>query len=130
MKIFIKKLLIPLFLTAAGDWTPDNDAALEFDSGSDAIEYSHKHQVRKAQVYYHFENPSFDFAVSTAGPVAANVVAGIWGHDDPVQLQQIADAAGRGDLVIPVAHVFPLAQLAEAHKALAASPRGKVIVTH
>jgi len=101
--------------------------------------------------------PSFDFAVSTAGPVAANAVkfvrdggllasavqtpdeanpgnrikvAGIWGHDDPVQLQQIADAAGRGDLVIPVAHAFPLAQLADAHKALATSPRGKVIVTH
>jgi NADPH:quinone reductase-like Zn-dependent oxidoreductase len=101
--------------------------------------------------------PSFDFAVSTAGPVAANAVkfvrdggvlasavqtpdeanpgnrvkvAGIWGHDDPVLLQKIADAAGRGDLVIPVAHAFPLAQLADAHKALAASPRGKVIVTH
>ena len=102
-------------------------------------------------------SPSFSKAVSTAGPVADKVfgfvkdggaiasavqtpeganpgervkVAQIMGHDDPAMLQKIADAAGRGELKLPVAQTFKLGQLGEAHKALAANPPGKVIVTH
>ena len=101
--------------------------------------------------------PSFTYAVSTAGPVAGKVfgfvkdggtiasvvqtpeganpgervkVVQILGHDDPVLLQKIADAAGRGDLKLPVAHTFKLADLAGAHTALATNPAGKIIVTH
>ena len=100
-------------------------------------------------------SPSFDYAVSTAGPVAGNLVRyvrdrgkvasavqtpadanpgdrvhviSISGHDDPALLQAIANAAGRGELTIPIAAQFPLNQLAEAHKSLAANPRGKIVV--
>ena len=100
--------------------------------------------------------PGFDFAVSLAAPVAANAVkhvrdggqlasavqvpeganAGeririhnIMTREDPAMLQRIAHAAERGDLVIPVAVRFRRGEVAEAHKALAASPHGKIILT-
>ncbi|WP_029041332.1 NADP-dependent oxidoreductase [Cucumibacter marinus] len=50
--------------------------------------------------------------------------------DDPRTLQRVADAAGRGDLVIPIAAVFPLENLADAHKALARGARGKIVIQH
>ena len=46
----------------------------------------------------------------------------------PVTPQQIADAAGRGDLTLPIAATFKLSWLGEAHKALAAGARGKIVV--
>ena len=46
--------------------------------------------------------------------------------DDAARLQAVADAAGRGDLVIQVERVFPLTELAEAHRALAQGPKGKI----
>jgi len=49
-------------------------------------------------------------------------------HADAAMLQKLADAAGRGDLAIPVAATFKLAALADAHKALAAGARGKIVV--
>lgn len=52
----------------------------------------------------------------------------IMAKDDPAMLQAVADAAGRGDLVIPVERVFPLAELAEAHGALAKGPKGKLLI--
>ena len=51
-----------MFLTAGGDWTPDTEAAMEFESGSDALDYSQKHHLRQKEVYYHFDNPRFDFS--------------------------------------------------------------------
>lgn len=99
--------------------------------------------------------PDFDFAVAAVQPAAANAVKHvrdggkvgssvqapeganpnvtfqtIYQQQDGKQLQQIADAAGRGELTIPVAKTFALADLAEAHKALAAGPRGKIVVKH
>ncbi len=47
---------------------------------------------------------------------------------DRSHLQKVADAAGRGELAIPVAHTFKLDDVAEAHKALAANPSGKVLL--
>ena len=100
-------------------------------------------------------SPLFDYAVSAARPAAANTakyvrdggklasvvqtpedanpgarinVISIMTHDDPAQLQGIADAAGRGDLSIPIAARFKLSQLGEAHKALAGNPRGKILL--
>jgi len=99
--------------------------------------------------------PDFDLAVAAVQPAAANAVKHvrdggkvgssvqspeganpnvtfqtIYHQPNAIQLQQIADAAGRGELTIPVAKTFALADLAEAHKALAAGPRGKIIVRH
>ncbi|MHA1559464.1 MAG: NADP-dependent oxidoreductase [Alphaproteobacteria bacterium] len=101
--------------------------------------------------------PSFDFAVSTATSVAANVanfvrdggklasvvqtpdeanpgerikVLGIFTQADAAQLQKVADAAARGDLSIPVAARYSLDQVAEAHTALAANPSGKIVITN
>ena len=99
----------------------------------------------------------FDHAVSAAGPVAAKVpalvkdggtvasvvqtppeanpgervkVASIWTQDDPTKLKAIAEAASRGELDIPIAQTFPLAELSAAHNALASAPQGKIVVTH
>ena len=99
----------------------------------------------------------FDHAVSAAGPVAAKVpalvkdggtvasvvqtppeanpgervkVASIWTQDDPTKLRAIAEAASRGELDIPIAQTFPLAELSAAHNALASAPQGKIVVTH
>ena len=100
-------------------------------------------------------SPLFDYAVSAARPAAANTakyvrdggklasvvqtpedanpgarvnVISVLTHDDPAQLQGIADAAGRGDLSIPIAARFKLSQLGEAHKALASNPQGKILL--
>ena len=99
--------------------------------------------------------PSFDYAVSAAGPVGGQLMtlvrdggivaaaipvpeeakAGrqvrvevIMAHDDPTMLQAVVNAAARGELEIPVERVFPLADLAEAHRALAQHPRGKILI--
>ncbi|EYD73859.1 Alcohol dehydrogenase, zinc-binding protein domain protein [Rubellimicrobium mesophilum DSM 19309] len=99
--------------------------------------------------------PEFDLAVSAAAPVAGRVVArvrdgglvassvqvpeeakaggrvrveNIMAKDDPAMLQAVADAAGRGELVLPVARVFPLAELAEAHRILGRGPQGKILI--
>ena len=100
--------------------------------------------------------PGFEFAVGLAAPVSGNAVrhvrdggqlasavqvpedanAGgripihnIMTYEDPAMLQRIADAAERGDLVIPIAKRFGLGEVAQAHKALAGGPRGKIILT-
>lgn len=97
----------------------------------------------------------FDLAVAAVQPAAANAVKHVrdggkigssvqapeganpnvtfqtvYHQQDGKQLQQIADAAGRGELTIPVARTFGLAELGKAHQALAAGPRGKIVVTH
>ena len=99
--------------------------------------------------------PSFDYGVSTAGPVGGQLLAlvrdggtiaaaipipeeakaarqvrveVIMAHDDAAMLQAVADAVGRGDLVLPVERVMPLAEIAEAHRALAEGPRGKILI--
>ena len=99
----------------------------------------------------------FDHAVSAAPAVAAKVpalvkdggtvasvvqtppeanpgervkVASIWTQDNPAKLKAIVDAAARGELQIPIAKTFPLAELSAAHSALATAPQGKIVVTH
>ena len=109
------------------------------------------------EIDYPPSSPIFDYAVSAAGPVAANVVKfvkdggklasvvqtpdeanpggriqviQIMGHDDPALLQNVADAAGRGDLKIPIIKSLKLAELSKAHQALAGNPRGKIVLLH
>jgi NADPH:quinone reductase-like Zn-dependent oxidoreductase len=100
---------------------------------------------------------SFDHAVSAAGPVAAKIpavvkdggtvasvvqtpaeanpgdrvkIASVWAQDDPKVLQAVVDAAGRGEIRIPITQAFPLTELGEAHTALAGNPPGKIVITH
>ena len=97
----------------------------------------------------------FDRAISAAAPVAANLLAhvrpggqvasivrmpegtavpaGVTVHElyhrtDAAMLADVAAAASRGALQIPVAKVFTLEQLADAHRAVAAGAPGKVLV--
>ena len=99
--------------------------------------------------------PVFDYAVSAAAPVAANIVTfvrnggavastvmtpeeanpggrvnvvQVVGHDDPIVLHRIAEVAGSGALAIPIAGTFRLDELALAQQALAAGPGGKIVV--
>ncbi len=53
----------------------------------------------------------------------------IWAQDSAEILQQVADAATRGDLVIPVGETFRLSELAEAHTRMAQGrTQGKIVV--
>ncbi len=99
--------------------------------------------------------PTFDLAISTATPASANALANIRSggkvfavarlpegvnadnrvtvvsgrhRTDPIVLQAVADAAGRGDLVLPIAATFPLEEMAEAHRLFATGAKGKVVL--
>jgi NADPH:quinone reductase-like Zn-dependent oxidoreductase len=97
----------------------------------------------------------FDLAIHTAAPVTANVLAHmrkggkvasivrlpegtavssgvtvieLFHRTDAAMLAEVAAAASRGALQIPVAQVFTLERLADAHRAVAAGVSGKVLV--
>lgn len=97
----------------------------------------------------------FDLAISAAAPVAAKLLAHmreggkvasivhlpdgtavpdgvtlleVYHRTDAGMLAAVAAAAARGELQIPVAHVFTLEQLGDAHRAVAAGAPGKVLV--
>jgi NADPH:quinone reductase-like Zn-dependent oxidoreductase len=101
-------------------------------------------------------SPSFDFAVAATGPAVVNTIkrlrdggklasvvqipeganeggrvsiASLMAHDDPAILQRAVSAAARGELTIPVAAKFKLSEVREAHRALAAGSRGKILLT-
>ena len=103
------------------------------------------------------ERAGFDRAISTVAAVAKHLVAHVrpggrvvsivpapvsTPADHGVTIQQIRhrtdaatlaavlDTAARGDLVIPIAQAFPLAQIGAAHVAVAAGSQGKVILRH
>ncbi len=100
-------------------------------------------------------SPDFDYAVAAAAPVAGNTVKHVrdggkvasavqipegadagrpltvqrfMAHDDPVVLRRAVDAAARGALTIPISATFRLSEAAEAQKALAQGPSGKVLL--
>jgi NADPH:quinone reductase-like Zn-dependent oxidoreductase len=53
----------------------------------------------------------------------------IWAQDSAEILQQVADAASRGDLVIPVGETFRLSELGKAHARMAEGhTQGKIII--
>ena len=55
-------------------------------------------------------------------------LANFWAKDETVMLKQIADAAGKGLLNIPIAKTLKLSQVGEGHKLLAAGQVGGKIV--
>ncbi|MBB4858635.1 NADPH:quinone reductase-like Zn-dependent oxidoreductase [Novosphingobium chloroacetimidivorans] len=103
------------------------------------------------------DDPRFDRAIATAGsatsqllgrvrdggrvvsivPVPEEDNAGgrveviqLYHQTDAETLAQVARDAAEGRLVIPIAATFPLEALAEAHAAVAAGARGKVVLRH
>ncbi|QND69442.1 NADP-dependent oxidoreductase (plasmid) [Mesorhizobium loti] len=101
--------------------------------------------------------PSFDYAISAAGPVADNLISHVrdGGHvasvvpvpeganagnrvavielyhrTDAATLDAVLDSAVRGQLVIPISHTFTLDQIGAAQKAVAAGASGKVVLKH
>lgn len=101
--------------------------------------------------------PDVDFAISTAAPVAGNLIGHVrdggtiasivpvpeganatgrvtirelFHQTDAATLDAVLDAAVRGDLVIPIAQIVPLEKLGAAHAAVAAGAPGKVVLKH
>lgn len=102
-------------------------------------------------------SPSFDYAISAAGPVAGNLIGNvrdggsiasivpvpegantgnrvtiheIYHHTDAATLDAVLAAAVSGELVIPISHTFTLDQIAAAQTAVAAGTAGKVVIKH
>ena len=100
---------------------------------------------------------SFDFAISTVGPVMPSLIANVrdggrivsivpvpdgsdagrrvsiqplYHRTDARMLAAVAESAARGALIIPIAKVLPLGQIGEAHNAVAAGSPGKVVLSH
>lgn len=101
--------------------------------------------------------PSFDYAISAAGPVAGNLIGHVrdggqvasivpvpeganagnrvtihelYHRTDAATLDAVLDSAARGQLVIPISHTFALDQIGEAQKAVASGAPGKVVLKH
>lgn len=101
--------------------------------------------------------PAFDLAISTAAPVAAQLIAQvrdggrvvsivpvpeganangrvtiheIYHRTDAATLDAVLEAAVRGDLVIPIARTFTLEQIGDAQEAAAAGAQGKIVLKH
>ena len=102
-------------------------------------------------------SPAFDFAISAAAPVAANLISHVrdggqvasivpvpeganagnrvtihelYHRTDVATLDAVLDAAARGVLIIPIAQTLTLEQIGAAQNAVAAGARGKVILKH
>ncbi|RWR27425.1 NADP-dependent oxidoreductase [Sinirhodobacter populi] len=100
---------------------------------------------------------SFDFGIGTAAPVAGNLISHIRDggqlatvvpipegantnnrvtiHDvyhrtDAAMLRSVAEAASRGDLIIPIARIFPLEELGSAQDAVASGAQAKIVLHH
>lgn len=56
-------------------------------------------------------------------------VVNVYSVDNAGMLQGIADAAGRGELDLPVAKTFPLEELSAAYDHWATRPNGKIVIT-
>lgn len=102
-------------------------------------------------------SPSFDYAISAAGPVAGNLISHVrdggqvasivpvpdgandgnrltihqlYHRTDAATLDAVLACAASGELVIPVSHIFTLDQIGAAQNALAAGASGKVVLKH
>lgn len=100
---------------------------------------------------------TFGFAISAAGPVAENLFSNVrdggvaasvvpvppgagreglitilelFHQTDAATLGKVVQSAASGALVIPVARVLPLAEIAAAHQAVATGASGKIILQH
>ncbi len=99
----------------------------------------------------------FDYAISTAAPVAGNLIrhvrdgghvacvaqvseglnaehrvkiSQIYHRTDAETLKAVVEVASRGELTIPVAKTFPLDQIGAAQSAVASGIQGKVVLKH
>jgi len=102
-------------------------------------------------------SPVFSYAISTAGPVAGNLISHVrdggtiasivpvpeaakngerftihelFHRTDAVTLDAVLDAALRGQLIIPISHIFPLEEIGLAQNTVAAGAPGKVVLKH
>lgn len=102
-------------------------------------------------------SPAFDFAISTAAPVAGNVIEHVrdggkiasivpvpegvnannrvtilelYHQTDAATLDAVLAAASQGQLLIPIAQILPLEQIGAAQDAVAAGVAGKVVLKH
>ncbi|MFF0948510.1 NADP-dependent oxidoreductase [Rhizobium leguminosarum] len=102
-------------------------------------------------------SPDFDYAISAAGPVAANLIGQVrdggtiasivpvpeganagnrltihelFHRTDTATLDAVLDAAVRGLLVVPISHTFTLDEIGAAQNAVAAGAPGKVVLKH
>jgi len=102
-------------------------------------------------------SPSFDYAISTAGPVAGNLIGNVrdggtvasivpvpeganagdrvtihelYHRTDAAMLDAVLAAAVSGSLVIPISKTLTLDQIGAAHNAVAAGAPGKVVLKH
>ncbi|MCA1371072.1 NADP-dependent oxidoreductase [Bradyrhizobium sp. BRP14] len=100
---------------------------------------------------------SFHYAISTAGPVACNLIGHVrdggtvasivpvpeganaagrviirelYHRTDAAMLDAILASAASGELVIPISHTFTLEQIGLAQSAVAAGAPGKVVLKH
>lgn len=100
---------------------------------------------------------TFDYAISTAGPVAGNLIGHVrdggqvasivpapedanpgervtvhqlYHRTDAAMLSAVLDTAARGLLTIPIAQILPLEQIGAAQEAVAAGAQGKVVLRH
>ncbi|MGY5811052.1 NADP-dependent oxidoreductase [Rhizobium sp. LEGMi198b] len=103
------------------------------------------------------ESPTFDYAISAAAPVAANLIGHVkhggqiasivpvpegantdkrviihelYHRTDAATLDAVLDAAARGALAIPISHSFQLEEIGAAQNAVAAGAQGKVVLKH
>lgn len=56
-------------------------------------------------------------------------IVNVMSEENNEMLRQLAHAAGRGDLQLPIAKSFPLEEIGQAYEFLATRPEGKVIIT-
>ncbi|CAJ0720854.1 L-threonine 3-dehydrogenase [Ralstonia edaphis] len=102
-------------------------------------------------------SPAFDFAISAAAPVAANLIGHVrdggqvasivpvpeganagnrvvihelYHRTDAATLDAVLDAAARGVLIIPIAETLALEQIGAAQNAVASGVQGKVVLRH
>lgn len=102
-------------------------------------------------------SPSFDYAISTAGPVAGNLIGNVrdggtvasivqvpegandgdrviihelYHRTDAATLDAVLASAVSGELVIPISNTFTLDQIGAAQNAVAAGAAGKVVIKH
>lgn len=100
---------------------------------------------------------TFDYAISTAGPVAGHLIRHVRDHGtiasivpvpegvnsdnrvtihelyhrtDAAMLDAVLAAAAHGQLVIPIAKTFPLKEIGAAQAAVAAGAQGKIVLRH
>ncbi len=67
MKVLIRLNESGDYLHASGAWTSEQDEALAFERGADAVRHCVRNGMRGVHLRYCFSSPIFDFSVSPFG---------------------------------------------------------------